>query len=68
MKEAFLGALKPAIRTFVQTLGGSLGALAVAQLSDFAQLGPLAILLLWGAVIAALIAFCQNFAERIPTE
>lgn len=66
MKSALIYAITPAVRTFAQTLAGSLGALAVAQLSDFKGIGELAVVLLYGAVLSAIIAYFQNFAESLP--
>jgi FtsH-binding integral membrane protein len=65
MKKALIGALKPAIRTLAQTLAGSLGALAVAQVSDFRAIGSMAIVLVWGALIAFVVTYLQNFAEML---
>ena len=68
MKAALIAAIKPAVRTFAQTLAGSLGALGVAEMGDFAYIPELAVILLYGAGIATLIAFLQNFAENLPAE
>lgn len=65
MKDALIFALKPAIRTFAQALAGGLATLTVATVSDFAALPQLAVVLLYGAVVAALIAYLQNFAEYL---
>lgn len=65
MKDALIFALKPAIRTFAQALAGGLATLTVATVGDFAALPQLAVVLLYGAVVAALIAYLQNFAEQL---
>lgn len=65
MKDALIFALKPAIRTFAQALAGGLATLTVATVGDFAALPQLAAVLLYGAVVAALIAYLQNFAEYL---
>lgn len=65
MKDALVFALKPAIRTFAQALAGGLATLTVATVADFAALPQLALVLLYGAVVAALIAYLQNFAEQL---
>ena len=66
MVKALKAAFTPAIRTLAQTLAGGLGALGVASVSDFKNVAGLATVLLWGAVLAALVAFFQNFAEALP--
>lgn len=67
MKDALKFALKPAIRTFAQALAGGLATLAVASVSDFEKLPSLASVMLYGAILAGAIAYCQNVAERLNT-
>jgi len=57
--------LKAGIRTLAQALAGSMGALAVAGIADFKNIPALAAVLGWSALIAALVAFFQNFAESL---
>lgn len=65
MKDALVFALKPAIRTLAQALAGGLATLTVASVGDFAALPELALVIVYGAVVAALVAYLQNFAEAL---
>lgn len=67
MKHDLRTAFKPAVRTFAQTLAGGLSALAVLSLSvdSLYAVAYGAGVAFLAAVLAALIAFLQNFAEAI---
>jgi hypothetical protein len=65
MKDALVFALKPAIRTLAQALAGGLATLTVASVGDFAALPQLALIVVYGALVAAAVAFLQNVAEQL---
>jgi hypothetical protein len=67
MKDALRIGLKAAIRTFAQSMAGALSGVAILGIaqSDLVSAGTAIVVGCLGAVIAAVVAFLQNFAENV---
>lgn len=68
MKDAVRIGLKAGIRTFAQSMAGALSGVAILGItqSDLVSAGTAVAVGCLGAIVAAVVAFLQNFAENIP--